>query len=270
MDTINDGMQYYALIFARLMGLLSVAPVFSTESVPVRLRVSLALLLAAAMYPVTINYMPELPGHLVGFSLLAFGEAAVGVMIGFMIQAIFAAFQVAGEIFSIQIGISFAEVLDPQAEVSIPILGTLKNTIGMLLFVSVDFPMDGFNTTALLHMFRALAISFHYVPGGLFTPEVAGGVLAYMDQAFGIMFITALKIGVPLMGILFISSLTLGILGRAAPQMNLMVLGIQVNIIVGLVVLIIVEPVLIPIMLDSFHRAFDTLGEMYRAWPKAS
>lgn len=268
MEAINDGMQYYALIIARVLGLLLVAPVFSAESIPLRLRVVLALFLGAALYPVTVNFLPDLPKGLLPFALLALAQAAVGVLIGFMMQAVFAAFQVAGEVISIQIGISFSEVLDPQAQVSIPVMGTLKNTIGLLLFVAVEFPMDGVHTSALLHSFRAIAISFHYVPGVMPSAQVAGGLLAYMDQAFAVMFLTALKIGIPMMGILFISSLTLGILGRAAPQMNLMVMGIQVNIIVGLIVLFVILPVIVPIMLDSFYRTFDTIGQMYKSWPK--
>lgn len=250
------------------MGLLSVAPVLSAQSIPMRLRVVLALFLAAALYPVTVNYMPELPEGLMLFAMLAMAQGAVGVVIGFMIQAVFAAFQVAGEMLSIQIGISFSEVLDPQAQVSIPILGTLKNTIGLLIFVAVEFPMDGFWGTAMLHCFRALAISFQFIPALIPSPEIAGGLLATIDQAFAVMFLTALKIGIPMMGILFITSLTLGILGRAAPQMNLMVMGIQINIMVGLVVFMVIAPVIVPIMIDSFYRAFDALGQMYKAWPQ--
>ena len=67
---------------------------------------------------------------------------------------------------------------------------------------------------------------------------------------------------------MFISSLMLGLLGRAAPQMNLMNMGIQVNITVGLLVLITVLPVIVPLMRDSFASMYDVIGEMFDTWPK--
>ena len=83
------------------------------------------------------------------------------------------------------------------------------------------------------------------------------------------MFLTALRIGIPMMGILFISSVMLGIMGRAAPQLNLMNMGIQINIMVGLLVMITVLPVIVPLMRDSFASMYDVLGEMFDTWPKA-
>lgn len=82
------------------------------------------------------------------------------------------------------------------------------------------------------------------------------------------MFLTAVRIGLPLIGILFITTLTMGLLGRAAPQMNLMVMGIQVNIAVGLIVLVTLLPVITPFMLDAFVHTYDGMAEMLRAWPK--
>ena len=94
--------------------------------------------------------------------------------------------------------------------------------------------------------------------------NLQGGILAHIDQAFGVMFITALKIGIPLIGILFISSLTLGLLGKAAPQMNLISMGIQINIGVGLLLFIFLVPVIVPLMIDTFVILYDQLGVMLR------
>jgi len=268
MEIFGQKVQYFGIIFARILGLLSVAPVFNAQSVPYRFRMALALLLAVVLYPLTINFLPDLPKHPLAYATLLLGQGAIGIGIGFMIMAIFSSFQIAGQIFSMQAGLSFSEVLDPQAQVSIPVLGTLKNTIGLLLFLVIDFPLDGYTGPAYLHMVRALAVSFQHVKMLFPSEEVTGGLLNHMDRSFGIMFVTALKIGIPVMGILFISSLTLGILGRAAPQMNLLVMGVQVNITVSLIVLITVMPVLIPLMQDVFYKTYDTLGELFRTFPK--
>ncbi len=268
MEKFDQGFQYYVLILARIAGLLFTAPIFNADMITYRLRMVMSGLLALMLFPVCANYLPTLPGSPIGLGIAAAGQAAIGICIGFMITIIFSAFQIAGEIFSIQAGISFSEVLDPQSQQSVPIIGTLKNLIGFLLFLCVDFQVDGVYVPAFLHMIRAIAISFQLVPQFYPDNQVMGGLLMYLDQAFGVMFITALKIGIPVIGILFISSVALGLIGRAAPQMNLMNMGIQINIIVGLFLLMTLAPVIFPLMTESFHIMFDRMGEMLRSWPK--
>ncbi len=267
MEGFGTGIQYYGLILARILGLVFTAPIFNANSISARTRVTLAMLIAALLYTSTVNWLPSLPSHTGGFVLSVVGQALIGVLIGFMITAIFSAFQIAGEIFSVQVGLSFSEVLDPQSEVSIPIIGTLNNTIGMLLFLTLDFELDGVYVPAYLHMLRAIGYSFQYVPEFVPDQVVASGLLSYLDGILGAMFLTALKIGIPIIGILFITSVALGLMGRAAPQMNLMNMGIQVNIIVGMITLLILSPVIVPIMGEAFHMIYDRIGEMLLEWP---
>lgn len=266
MEGFGTGIQYFALIMARIWALLFTMPVLNSNNISFQMRSVLALLITSILFTPVINFLPPLPNTPGGFVVAIMGQVFVGALIGYMISAIFAAFQLAGEIFSIQVGLSFSEVLDPQSEISIPILGTLKNTIGLLLFLTVDFQMDGFYVPAFLHMIRALGNSFRFVPGLLPDERIAGGILTYLDGIFGAIFLTALKIGIPVMGILFITSVALGLVGRVAPQMNLMNMGIQINITVGIFILIVLTPVIIPIMEDSFYMVFDRVGEMVRGW----
>ncbi len=269
MEGFSENIQIFLLIFARAAALLSLVPVLSTESVGYRTRMTLALLLGILLYPAAANYLPALPATPLEFALAILSQVGVGLTIGFMILVIFSSFQVIGEIFSIQMGLSFSEVLDPQSQVSMPLLGTLKNTIGLLLFLYVPFVMDGLYQPAYLHMITALGHSFRLVPELIPETQTLGGVLMFLDQAFGVMFLTAIKIGIPMMGILFITSLMLGLLGRAAPQMNLISMGIQVNISVGLIVLMFLIPVIVPLMLEAFQVMYDRLGEMFQAWPQS-
>lgn len=269
MNEFGTGFQFLMLIMARVMGLVFTAPVLSAESVNVQTRMGLSFLIAVILYSGVQPHLPALPSSPGAFILAAMGQAVIGVVIGFMMTVVFSAFQVAGQIFSVQMGISFSEVLDPQSEVSVPIMGTLKSTLGLLLFLSVDFQIDGQYVPAYLHILRALGESFIGVPTLVPDTTVLAGLVTYMDRSLGVMFITALKIGIPIMGILFISSVALGLLGRAAPQMNLMNMGIQLNIIIGILVLLVLSPVFVPLMLDSFYRTYAMMGEMLHTWPAA-
>lgn len=250
-----------------MIGLVFIAPVFSAESMPYRLRMGIAFLLAAVLYPVSVNFLPTLPGHPLLYAVEVMAQTLLGLMVGFLIQMIFAAFQMAGELFSIQAGVSFAEVLDPGSQTSMPIIGTLKNVIGLLLFLVLSFPVDGINAPAYLHMIRALAFSIQKVPTLAMDEQTLGGILNTIDMTMGVLFLTALKIGIPAAGILFITTVALGLVGRAAPQLNLMNMGVHINIIVGLLLLLTLSPVIIPIMAESFHRIYDIMGDMMRTWP---
>jgi flagellar biosynthetic protein FliR len=265
-----DGFWSWLLVFARTTGLIFTMPVLSAEGVPYRVRAILSLFTSAVLYPVVRNYLPAASFDAMPIYILEMvSQAFTGIIIGFLLQIVFAAFTLAGEFFSIQMGVSFSEVLDPQAQVSVPILGTLKNMIAILLFLSVDFELDGYYVPAYLHVFRALSYSFQQAPTLVLNIQTMGGLLAYVDQAFGVMFLTALRIGLPLAGILFITSVALGVAGKAAPQLNLMNMGLQINIMVGLVILALLVPVILPLMRDSFQHMFDVLAEMLKAWPEA-
>lgn len=257
------------LILARVAGLIFTTPVFNSQAVGYRAQMVIALMLSFVLYPIVANHLNAPPTSMGPFILEIISQVFMGTIMGFMIQLLFAAFQLAGEFFSLQMGISFSEVLDPQAQVSIPVMGTLKNLLGTLLFLAVPFEVDGIYVPAMLHLIRALTYSFVAVPTIIVDGQTAGGLLQYMDESFGVMFLTALRIGIPMMGILFISSVMLGIMGRAAPQLNLMNMGIQVNIMVGLLVLITVLPVIVPLMRDSFASMYDVIGEMFDTWPQA-
>ena len=267
MEGISDDVQRLALIFARILGLFFSAPIFSSETIRYRMRITLALLLSFVIYPITANSLAPLPNSPQVYALEIFSQLILGLTIGFLILIVFSSFQIIGEIFSLQIGLSFSEVLDPQSQISLPLLGILKNAIGILIFLAVPFQMDGEYMPAFLHMLRALTHSFQAVPSLILSEQIQGGILKYVDQAFGMMFLTALKIGVPLIGILFITSLTLGLLGKAAPQMNLISMGIQINIAVGMIVLLLLIPVIVPLMSDAFIRLYDQMGDMFRSWP---
>ncbi|MBX7058853.1 MAG: flagellar biosynthetic protein FliR [Leptospirales bacterium] len=268
MEGFSDNAQQLGLIFARTFGLMSIAPVFATESVGMRMRATLGFLLGVILYPAAVNFLPPLPDSAGAFAIAAGSQLIMGLIIGFMVLAIFSSFQILGEIFSLQMGISFSEVLDPQSQISVPLLGVLKNAIGMLLFLYAPFAMDGLYAPAVLHMLRALGYSFQAAPDLNLNANTLGGILNFMDQSFGVMFLTAVKIGIPLIGILFITSLLLGLLGRAAPQMNLIAMGVQINVGVGLVTLALLMPALLPMMSDSFHSMYDHMAEMFHAWPR--
>ncbi len=269
MEPFFKGFWIYLLILSRMIGVMMLMPVISSENIPFRIRMSIAIFISFIFFPLIREYLPKVSFENFYFLFIELmTQFFIGLLISFFIQLIFSAFLLTGEFFSIQMGISFSEVLDPQSQISIPIIGTLKNLIAMIIFLTVDFYLDGFYVPTYLHVIRALHYSFIALPTISYNYNTIGGILNYVDEAFGLMFLIALKIGLPLVGILFITSIALGVAGKASPQLNLLNMGLQINIITGLIILILLFPVIIPLIKDAFVQILQFMGEMFYAWPK--
>lgn len=251
--------QSFMMIFARIMGLFSLAPIYSSEAVSFQIRVIIAFLLSLILFPVTANYLHEVPGSMGEYALIIASEALIGVLIGFIISIIFAGFQMAGEYFSVQMGFGYTEVLDPVSQTSLPVISTLKNLFGMLVFLT---------TGAHRTMLESVAYSFQKIQLLTFTREVNIGLLKAFEYAIGAMFLVAFKISLPVLGILILVTIAEAIMGKAAPQMNIMQLSFPAKIFVGLMVLIIIIPFIDKQMEASFTLTFDRLNTLMSEWPK--
>ena len=272
--------QIFGLIFARVFALASIVPVLSTQQIPMRVRAVFSIAFAIVLVPVTRQFFEPLPVDLLGFIFAVVGQAIFGGLVGFLIAIILTAFQIAGELFSMQMGTSFAEIMDPQANVSLPVLGLLKNAMALLIFVALPFQMAGEYMPALHHTLRTLVDSIRVIPYVDFAWETIGdstqvqsltfgGIVSTLDETMRTLFFTAIQLALPLMGILFISSLVLGLFGRTAPQFNLVNIGGQMNIGLGLLLMIILTPVFVPIILDSLVKNLQHIQRMFAAWPGA-
>jgi flagellar biosynthetic protein FliR len=158
------------------------------------------------------------------------------------------AFEIAGELIGIQMGINLISALDPVAGMQIPIVGQFMGLLGFLIF----FAIDGHHI-----VLEALVSSFQLVPP--LHVHITGAVVAALLQLGVGMFVLALKIGAPVMTALFIVTLGMGILGRTIPQLNVMLNNVPVTIGVGLLVLGLSLPLFGAVAQASFRELGPTL-----------
>ncbi|EPG68106.1 flagellar biosynthetic protein FliR [Leptospira wolffii] len=251
--------QVFLLILARIVGLLSVAPVFSFASITFAQRMSLGFLLAVIIFPVSSGFVPPIPGHMADYGLVAVGEVLIGILLGFLVSMVFAAFQMAGEFFNVQLGFGYAEVLDPISQTSLPVISTLKNMLGMLLFLSLG---------AYRFLFESLVYSFEKVQILKLIPEIQDGLYRAMEGAVGAMFLVAFKISLPILGVLLLVTVSEALMGKAAPQLNILQLSFPIKIAIGLIVMILAVPFLISQMDAAFQLSFEKLNLMLKEWPQ--
>ena len=217
--------------FCRILALFSSAPVLSHKTVPVRVRVALALMVTAIVAP-GVAPLAISPASAEGVMALI-AQVAIGLCIGFMLRLVFAAIEFAGDMIGLQMGLSFATFVDPQNSNQTPLVGSFMSTLLMLLLLAVN---------GHLMVLAGVVKSFDTVPldAGLMR-IVDWHALALLG---GTVFAAGLQIALPVLAAMLIANLALGVLTRTAPQLNLFAVGFPVTLMVGLLLLLVLLPYL--------------------------
>lgn len=241
-----------ALFGARVSGLMLVAPVFSSRTVPSMVKAGLVVLLTLLLAPAAMAGAADGAAMTPGSVL---GETLVGFAIGLGAALIVGAAEAAGELMAIQIGLSGAALLDPINQHQVPALGQLMQLLALALLLSLNLH---------LVMLDALAASARVVPIGA-PLDLAGG-LAEMVRSGGTLFVLGLRFAAPVIAAVLIANVALAALSRAAPQLNILQLAFPIQIAIGLATLCATIP-LIAAVLSDWTGGYDAMvGGVLRAF----
>ncbi|MCQ2596269.1 MAG: flagellar biosynthetic protein FliR [Treponema sp.] len=250
LDSIIAKAPYFLLVYARCFAMIVTLPLFSMRAVNRRAKLALSFYMAFLMFS-AIDFtayealVAEDQAFSLQFLLLVMGEALIGLIMGFFLQIIFAAFSTAGQFFAFQMGFSAASAYDALSQVENPLMGQYLNLIAMLVFMQNHWFQMIF-MKGLMGSFKAMnALSL--VTG---TETVARFMLKGLTNLFA----DALVIAIPVMGTLLLVSVATGLLSKAAPQMNLLSEGFPVMILLAFFLIL----NMLPAMSDFFTRAFYT------------
>lgn len=208
---------------ARVSGLMLTAPVLGARSIPVRVRVGLALLLALVLMP-----LAPLPGKVDPLSITALvtvmQQLVVGAAIGFALKLAFEALSFGGELVAGAMGLGFAEVMDPQEGHSAPALGQFYLLLATLIFLAMNGHLQ---LIALLATGMQHASWQSVMPGG----NALWSLLAFATHLFA----GAVLVALPALAALMVVNLGFGAISRAAPAMNLFSIGFPISICLGFI-----------------------------------
>jgi flagellar biosynthetic protein FliR len=242
--------EVFLLVLVRCSAIFLMTPIFGRRNVPAVFKVGLALMLSIVLLPAV-----ELSsGFEMGFlqlALLAAKEAAVGLIIGFVTYVVFTAIYFAGQIIDMKTGFGIVNVLDPQTNTQIPIMGNFLYIFTLIVFIT----MDGH-----LMLIKALAESFTIVPAGHHL-QVTAETVAELVSTLHSTFVIGFKISAPVVAAVFLTDVALGILARTMPQMNVFMVGMPLKIMIGMFTLMIMIPVF-AIVLDVLFT--NTAQSIYR------
>jgi flagellar biosynthetic protein FliR len=214
---------------------------------------ALILILPIKKFYVQNNF--KMPENFVEYGLLLANEILIGLAIGFFLGIIFVVFQMAGQFFSIQIGFGISTVIDPLSQIQIPLIGQFQALLGTLVFFAIDGHLQIFST--LLYSFQKLPF--------INMMNVTADFFKALKWSFVVMFSTALKMALPIIGTLFLTSMCMGLLAKASPQMNILMIGFPIKIGIGFITLIYVLPSFVALAKDFLNQAFIMLYKFFGA-----
>lgn len=220
---------HYLWPLARIGAMVSLAPIFGTRTVPMKIKLILSFALVVTVAPVIDTPTTVAPFSLEGFEILA-KEMIIGAMIGFAVALIFNALITGGQLIAQTMGLGFAAMMDPQNGVAVPVIGQFYTIIATLLFLA----MNGH-----LLLIEMTASSFHTLPVGA---ELSRGVLLDFALWGKWVFIGAVIIALPAVVALLIVNIAFGVMTRASPQLNIFAIGFPITIGVGFIVMIVTLP----------------------------
>ncbi len=219
----------------RILALVASSPILGNKQVPVRIKVGFSVFITLVIAP-TLGDMPQVEAGSAQGLLIVIQQIIIGLAMGFTMRLIFTAVEMAGEFSGLQMGLGFASFYDPLNASFTPVIAQWMSIIASLAFLALN---------GHLYMVAGLAESFHTLPiGGMISQQ------GYYDIVLwgGSVFAYGLQLSLPLLAALLITNLALGVLTRAAPQLNLFAVGFPITLGLGFFVLMLFIPYLAPIL----------------------
>lgn len=209
---------------ARVAGLMMFAPFFSHAAIPARVKSGLVVLLTVVLYPVSGVHVASLGAGQAAAMLLQ--ATLVGFLIGLSAMLTFEAAQFAGQLLGIQVGLSLVTVMDPQTQADSPVLATFLQTLVLLLFLGMN-----------VHhwLLRALADSFRFLPANGYG--IRGMLVEDILRSAKVIWILGIEIAAPVLAVTLLADVVVAFLGKASPQMPVILVGMPAKNTLGLAAL---------------------------------
>ena len=254
----------FVLIMARCLACILVLPLLSSKTAPRKVKVALALYMACFIFPQVslksgvyesyASYISSTGSFNLDCVFLIIGEALIGLILGFFVQIIFAAFSTAGQFFAFQMGFTASEVYDSLSQVENPLLGQFLNFVATLCFLQNHWFQKLF--------LQGLVKSFSSI-NAFSLVNCSSAFVKFIMSSLTFLFRDALIIALPLMGTLFLINVTVGILSKAAPQMNLLSEGFPILILTAFFVIYLLIPSFYEFFYYTFNNGFKELLKLF-------
>ena len=247
---MQDHAAVFLLMLTRCSGLFLIAPFFGSMNIPMQLRAAAALMFAVVLFPVVDGLgTVQAPASVLAYTVAVLGELFVGWLIGFVAYVCFSAIHMAGKVMDMQVGFAVVNVMDPTSGQQIPLIGSFLYNLGIIVFLVTN----GHHMIII-----ALAESFRMVPILSMQPNLSLSMIV-VNFVNGI-FVTGMKVAMPVTFAILLVNVALGILARTMPQMNIFVVGIPMQLMIGVGVLAMLLPFYVMFLGGMFDEMYGKIS----------
>jgi len=236
----------FMAVFTRINGLMMSAPLFSTYPIPMQIKIWFTASVAFLIFPfVQASTAFAMPTNVPELFLILMKEFSIGYIIGFCANLIFVATEMAANMFSMQMGLSVSQALNPVSGTTSPVLTQVFTLLIAMTFLALD---------AHQWLFAAVYQSFDSMPAG-YSFIFDGALVEKIIYLSGQLFIISLGIAMPIFSVLLIKDILLGFVSKLMPQMNIFMVAMPLKIYIGLLIcMIFLQPIAeyVKIVLEKF------------------
>lgn len=239
--------------FFRIAGLLMTAPFIGTRTVPVTLRLILAVSISIVIAPSIPAFDYVEPFSSTGL-MITVQQIMIGAGLGLVVRIIFMVLEVGGEVIAMQMGLGFAAMVDPSTGKQVPVISQFYVILATLIFFSLN---------GHLILIQVVTDSFKTLPIGIegVTRDDAWGVVTWG----GWLLSSAVLIALPAIAAMMIVNLSFGVMTRAAPQLNIFAVGFPIMMIMGMFIISMTLSNMQGHISDLFEQAFIHARSIARA-----
>ena len=245
----------FLLLLTRVSGIFILSPFFGSLNVPIYFRAGTAAAFSVVLFPVVDSLgIIDAPASVLMYAFSVIAELFVGWLIGFVAFVSFAAINMAGKIMDMQVGFAIVNVMDPTSGQQAPLIGSFLYNLSIIVFLV---------TNGHHGIIAGLAESFRMIPLLEMNPSLSLPMLI-ANFTTGI-FLTGMKIAMPVTFAILMTNVGLGILARTMPQLNIFVVGIPMQIMIGLGVLLMMIPFYVLFLDVVFNEMYGHISVALRS-----
>lgn len=232
--------------------MITAAPVFGARTVPMKVKLVLAVVLTLVIMPV-IPPPPAVDPLSGEAALITLNQILIGSAMGLALQLLFAMFVIGGQIIAFQMGLGFASMVDPTSGTQVPVVSQLYVIFLTLIFLALN---------GHLIVITVLAESFRSLPVGV-NSITQDGIWALISWG-STMYAGAVQIALPAIASLLLFNLTFGVVTRSAPQFNIFSIGFPVTMVAGFFIMMTTLPSLLPQIEAYLAGVFELMYTLIR------
>lgn len=245
----------FLLVLARISAFFVTWPVLSVAAVPPYLKILFSMAVSFMMFPLVAwkNLDPQLVEEFYFFILIK--EVFVGIVMGFVARMFFFGIEICGQFVSDSMGLSSAQILNPMADARTSVIEQYY----LILVTMFYLMMDGHH-----YFIAGLFKSFQLVP--ISTIGISFQGFGHSGEFLQAVVVMGLKLAAPIVASLFAMNIAMGVIGRAVPQMNVLITSLSVNALVGLFIMFISLPMMLEGLPNFLNETVERVFQVLKAF----